>query len=71
MRCRWACGRPARPPPARCRALLWWTAGDNDLTTLAAGQTIKYTIELYLPTTAGNAVQGMAATIDLTWKARP
>ena len=64
----WQTGTAA---PSPLPALLWWTTGDNDLATLAAGQTIKYTIELYLPTTAGNAVQGMAATIDLTWKARP
>lgn len=64
----WETGTAA---PSPLPALLWWTAGDNDLATLAAGQTIKYTIELSLPSTAGNSVQGLAATIDLTWKARP
>jgi hypothetical protein len=64
----WEAGTAA---PSPLPALLSWTSGDNTLATLAAGQTIKYTIELYLPTTAGNGVQGLAATIDLTWKARP
>ena len=41
----------------------------NDLTILAPGQTISYVIVLYLPTTAGNADQGLTAVIGFHWQA--
>jgi hypothetical protein len=56
--------------PAPLPALLLWTTQFNTLVTLAAGASISYEIELYLPTTAGNNDQGLAASIDLTWRAQ-
>ncbi|MBX5474473.1 MAG: hypothetical protein IRZ20_05615 [Thermoleophilia bacterium] len=58
-------GAPDPLPP-----LLWWTARDNDLATLQAGEQIKLKLELELPASAGNADQNLAAVIDLVWKAR-
>lgn len=51
--------------------LLQWTTQANDLGSgpLQPGQTIRYKIELYLPTTAGNADQNKTAVIDLIWRA--
>ena len=57
--------------PTPLPALLWWTSQDNTLATLQPGESIRYEIELYLPTTATNAVQDLTATIDLIWKAQP
>lgn len=51
-------------------ALLWWTTQDNTLTTLQAGESIRYELELYLPPAASNADQGKVAVIDLIWKAQ-
>jgi hypothetical protein len=56
--------------PVPLPSLLLWTTQFNTLATLAAGASISYEIELYLPTTAGNADQGLAASIDLTWRAQ-
>ena len=39
-----------------------WLGAFHNLTTLAAGATVQYEIELYLPTTAGNPDQGKTAT---------
>jgi len=58
------------PAPAPLPALLWWTTQENDLTTVAPGQSITFVIELSLPSTAGNADQGKAAVIDFTWHAQ-
>jgi hypothetical protein len=63
----WEVGSPA---PSPLPALLWWTAQDNQLTTLQPGQTVTYQIELALPATAGNGDQGYAATIDFHWHAQ-
>jgi len=63
----WEVGTPA---PSPLPALLWWTAQDNQLTTLQPGETVIYQIELALPATAGNADQGYAATIDFHWHAQ-
>ena len=57
------------PPPSPLPPLSYWTAQFNDLTILAPGQTISYVIVLYLPTTAGNADQGLAAVIGFHWQA--
>jgi hypothetical protein len=63
----WEVGTPA---PSPLPALLWWTAQNNQLTTLQPGETVVYQIELALPATAGNADQGYAATIDFHWHAQ-
>ena len=47
-----------------------WLGAFHNLTTLAAGATIQYQIELYLPTTAGNPDQGKTATISFQWHAQ-
>ena len=57
------------PPPSPLPPLSYWTAQFNDLTILAPGQTISYVIVLYLPTTAGNADQGLTAVIGFHWQA--
>lgn len=51
--------------------LLQWTSQANNLGSgpLQPGHTIKYKIELYLPTTAGNADQNKSAVIGLVWRA--
>ena len=43
--------------------------GFHALTTLNPGQTVKYGIELYLPTTAGNVDQGLTAAVTFEWQA--
>jgi len=58
-------GAPAPLPP-----LLFWTTQANQLATLQAGETIRYEIELFLPTSAGNGDQALTATIDLVWSAQ-
>jgi hypothetical protein len=63
----WEAGTTA---PTPLPDLLWWTTQANTLATLQAGASIRYQIELYLPTTASNAVQGMTASIDLIWRAQ-
>jgi hypothetical protein len=57
-------------PPTPLPALIWWTNQFNTLATLQPGETVAYEIELFLPATAGNALQGAAATIDLVWRAQ-
>jgi hypothetical protein len=56
--------------PSPLPPLLFWTGQDNTLTTLAPGETIRYELELLLPSSAGNNDQGVAVTIDLVWKAQ-
>jgi hypothetical protein len=63
----WQTGAAA---PSPLPPLLWWTSGDNQLTTLAAGASVSYTIELYLPGSAGNDDQGLTASIDFIWHAQ-
>jgi hypothetical protein len=62
----WEVGTPA---PSPLPSLLLWTTQYNDITPLAAGQTIHLQIELYLPTSAGNGDQDRAAVIDFNWRA--
>ena len=57
-------GAPTPPLPT---VTSWF--GTNVLTTLNPGQTVHYVVELYLPTTAGNADQGKSASIAFTWSA--
>ncbi len=63
----WEVGTAA---PSPLPALLLWTTQANTLATLPAGATIRYEIELFLPTTAGNTTQGLSASIDLVWRAQ-
>jgi hypothetical protein len=56
--------------PSPLPSLLLWTTQFNTLATLAAGESVSYEIELYLPPTAGNDDQGLAASIDLIWRAQ-
>jgi hypothetical protein len=63
----WEVGTAA---PSPFPALVWWTTQQNTLTTLQAGETVQYVVELFLPTTVGNADQGRVATIDLVWRAQ-
>lgn len=63
----WQVGTAA---PSPLPALLWWTTQENKITTLQSNQSIVLEIELYLPTTAGNADQGLAAIIDFHWHAQ-
>lgn len=44
-----------------------WIGAFNTLTTLNPGQSVQYVILLYLPTTAGNADQGLSAVIGFVW----
>jgi hypothetical protein len=62
----WEAGSAA---PAVLPGLLTWTGQDNDLVVLQAGQSVSYELELYLPASAGNTDQGLAASIDLVWTA--
>jgi hypothetical protein len=63
----WEQGTPAPDP---LPPLLWWAGQENRVTTLAAGASVTYAIELYLPTTAGNGDQAKTAVIDLRWHAQ-
>ena len=57
-------------PPDPFPQLTWWAAQDNTLQTLQANQTVRYEVELYLPTSAGNEVQGPSAAVNLKWSAQ-
>jgi hypothetical protein len=57
---------PANPLPS----LQSWAGAFLTLTTLNPGQTVQYEIELYLPTTAGNADQGEAVVVSFLWHAQ-
>lgn len=56
---------PSPPPP-----LLWWTTQTNAIATLQPGETIGLNVVLYLPTSAGNDDQSLAAVVDLEWTAQ-
>ncbi|HET8529206.1 MAG TPA: hypothetical protein VFL60_09865 [Gaiellaceae bacterium] len=56
-------------PPSPLPPLLYWTAQFNDLATLQPGESIRLVLELYLPTSAGNDVQGLVALINFIWHA--
>ena len=57
-------GAPTPLPPLRC-----WTHGFTRLVVLKPGRTVRLTIELYLPASAGNGAQNQSATIDFVWRA--
>jgi hypothetical protein len=63
----WEDGTPA---PSPLPSLLLWTTQFNALRTLQPGQSVSYRIVLYLPTTAGNATQGLQASVDFVWHAQ-
>jgi hypothetical protein len=63
----WESGTAA---PVPLPPLLFWTGQANELGTLAPGESVRYEIELFLPPTAGNADQALAASIDLVWSAQ-
>jgi hypothetical protein len=58
------------PPPGVLPPLTSWLAGFIPLTTLNAGQSVQYVVELYLPTTAGNADQGKIVSVSFRWQAQ-
>lgn len=60
---------PGIGPVSPLPPLQSWLGSFHVLTTLAPGQTVQYGIELYLPTTAGNADQNKSAVIAFDWKA--
>lgn len=63
----WESGTAA---PSPLPPLLFWEGQDNDLGTLLPGESVRFQLELFLPTSASNADQGLRATIDLIWRAR-
>ena len=63
----WETGTAA---PTPFPALALWTTQDNTLGTLQPGDSVRYTLELFLPPTASNADQGRSASIDLVWRAQ-
>lgn len=56
-------------PPSPLPPLLYWTTSSNTVATLTPGQSITFAIELYLPPSASNADQNLAAVVDFTWQA--
>jgi hypothetical protein len=58
------------PPPASLPSLSSWLLGFSSLITLNSGDSVQYEIELYLPTTAGNADQGKTAVVAFRWRAQ-
>ncbi|MGH2935557.1 MAG: hypothetical protein ACRDL2_13730 [Gaiellaceae bacterium] len=60
---------PGSPPPV-LPPLTSWLSGFNTLATLNPGETIQVELELYLPTTAGNADQGKGAVVTFHWHAQ-
>lgn len=58
--------RAGAPTPLPLR---FWTQRFTRLLTLKPGRTVRITIELYLPASAGNAVQHQSASIAFVWRA--
>jgi hypothetical protein len=61
--------RQGTTPPTPLPPLGFWTTQYTPLLTLDPGQRVRFTIELYLPATAGNADQRQSAVIDFHWRA--
>jgi hypothetical protein len=57
-------------PPVVLPPLTSWLAGYSPLTTLNAGQSVHYVVELFLPTSVGNADQGESISITFRWHAQ-
>lgn len=62
----WRTGRgaPTPLPPLR-----YWTHGFTRLVTVKPGKTVRITIQLYLPASAGNAAQHQSARLAFVWRA--
>jgi hypothetical protein len=60
---------PLLGPSVPLPPLQFWLGSFHTLTTLAPGQTVQYEIEMYLPTTSGNADQGKSAVVTFDWEA--
>lgn len=58
------------PPPGTLPLLTDWLPAFNALTTLNPGQSVQLEVQLFLPTTAGNADQGNSVVIALLWQAQ-
>lgn len=56
--------------PAPLPPLTFWLGHDSDLGMLQPGESIRFELELYLPTSASNTDQGLRADIDLIWRAQ-
>lgn len=61
--------RDGSPAPTPLPPLRFWTTQFTQLVTLAPNQVVHYTIELYLPSTAGNDMQHESAVVDFNWRA--
>jgi hypothetical protein len=57
------------PPPTPLPMLDYWTNQFNALATLQPGVSITFVVELYLPTSAGNDDQNLAAVVNFLWRA--
>lgn len=53
-------------PPLR-----FWTTQYTPLATLSPGTSVRLTLELRLPTAAGNGAQRLSAVVDFLWRAVP
>jgi hypothetical protein len=62
--------RVGTAPPTPLPPLLWWTSQPNALAILQPGQEIRLNVVLYLPESAGNDVQNLAAVVDFVWSAQ-
>ncbi|HUJ56690.1 MAG TPA: hypothetical protein VLW49_11955 [Gaiellaceae bacterium] len=58
-----------KPAPTTLPPLRYWATQFTPLITLAPGQRVRYTIEMYLPPSAGNGDQKLAAVVDFAWRA--
>ncbi|HZD86459.1 MAG TPA: hypothetical protein VE088_00460 [Gaiellaceae bacterium] len=61
--------RHGAAPPTPLPPLLFWATQFTPLITLDPGRQVRLTIELYLPPSAGNGDQKLAAVVDFLWRA--
>jgi len=61
--------RTGKVSPTPLPPLGFWTHRFTRLVTVKPGRTVRYTIELYLPASAGNAAQHQSASITFVWRA--
>ena len=57
-------------PPVTLPPLTSWLVRLQRPHDAEPGQTVQYDVELYLPTTAGNADQGKTVSITFHWHAQ-
>lgn len=62
----WKHGKPA---PTPLPPLRFWTTQFTKLATLAPGKSVRLTIEMYLPPSAGNGDQSLRAVVSFLWRA--